>query len=119
MKLHSLIVVLALLLLATGCTFQLVEMAGESSPGAPATTGDGETVTPSDRVEETGAAAGVDGVLGHEGPAGLAGAVLEEVLEGGADGGLVGDAEVGEPVEGGVVGFDGFVGGFEVEGGHS
>ena len=64
------------------------------------------------------AAAGVDGVLGHEGPAGLAGAVLEEVLEGGADGGLVGYAEVGEPVEGGVVGFDGLVGGFEGEGGH-
>ena len=61
---------------------------------------------------------GVDGVLGHEGPAGLAGAVLEEGLESGAHGGLVGDAEVGELVERGVVGFDGFVGGFEVEGGH-
>ena len=52
------------------------------------------------------------------GPAGLAGAVLEEGLESGAHGGLVGDAEVGELVERGVVGFDGFVGGFEVEGGH-
>ena len=61
------------------------------------------------------AAAGVDGVLGHEGPAGLAAAVLEESLESGAHGGLVGDAEVGELVERGVVGFDGFVGGFEVE----
>ena len=39
---------------------------------------------------------GVDGVLGHEGPAGLAGAVLEEVLEGSADGGFVGDAEARE-----------------------
>ena len=55
------------------------------------------------------AAEGVDGVLGHEGPAGLAGAVLEEVLEGGADSCFVGDAEVGEPVEGGVVGLDGSV----------
>ena len=60
------------------------------------------------------AAAGVDGVFGHEGPAGLAGAVLEEGLEGGANGGFVGDAKAGELVEGGVVGFDGFVGGFEV-----
>ena len=55
-------------------------------------------------------------MLGHEGPAGLAGAVLEEVLEGGADGGLVGDAEVGELGEGNEVGFDGFVEGLDMVG---
>ena len=60
----------------------------------------------------------VDGVCGHEGPADLAGAVFEEGLEGGADGGLVGDVEVGEAVEGGVVRVDGLVGGCGVEGGH-
>ena len=60
----------------------------------------------------------VDGVCGHEGPAELACAVFEEGLEGGADGGLVGDVEVGELVEGGVVVFDGLVGGCGVEGGH-
>ena len=61
----------------------------------------------------------VDGVLGHEGPAELAGAVFEQGLEGGADGGLAGDVEVGEAAEGGVVVFDGLVAGFEVESGHS
>ena len=62
--------------------------------------------------------AGVERELRHEGPAGLAGAGFEEGLEGGAHGGFVGDAEAGEAVEGGVVGFDGLVGGFEVQGGH-
>ena len=60
----------------------------------------------------------VDGVLGNEGPADLAGAVFEEGLEGGADGGLVGEVEVGEAVEGGGVGVYGLVGGCGVEGGH-
>ncbi len=59
-NLRSLTVTLVLLLLATGCTFQLEEMAGESPPGAPDSTDGGETVTPSDRVEETGAAAQAD-----------------------------------------------------------
>ena len=56
-KLHSLIVPLVLLLLASGCTFQLEEMAGESPAGAPDTAGRAETAAPSDQVEETGAAA--------------------------------------------------------------
>ena len=57
-------------------------------------------------------------MLGHEGPADLACAVFEEGLEGGADGGLAGDVEVCEPVEVGVLGFDGLVGGCGVEDGH-
>ena len=48
---------------------------------------------------------------------GLAGTVFGEGLDGSADGGFVGDVEVGELGEGGVVGFDGAVGGFEVWGG--
>ena len=56
--------------------------------------------------------------LRHEGPAALAGAGFEQGLEGGAHRGFVGDAEAGELVERGVVGFDGLVGGFEGEGGH-
>ena len=44
---------------------------------------------------------------------GEAGAVFEERVEGGADRGLVGDVEVLELVEGGVVGFGGLVGGFK------
>ena len=60
----------------------------------------------------------VDGVLGHEGPAELACAVFEEGLEGGTEGGLAGEVEVGEAVEGGVLGVDGLVGGCGVEGGH-
>ena len=44
---------------------------------------------------------------------GEAGAVFEERLEGGADRGLVGDVEVLELVEGGVVGFGGLWGGFK------
>ena len=59
----------------------------------------------------------VDGVLGHEGPADLACAVFERGMGGGADGGLVRDVEVGEPVECGVVGVEGLVGGCGVEGG--
>ena len=59
-----------------------------------------------------------DGVFGHEGPAALAGAVFEKGLEGGAHGCFVGDAELGELVEGGVVGFDWLVGWFEVQSGH-
>ena len=49
---------------------------------------------------------------------GCFGAVLQERLEGGTDGGLVGDAEACELVEGGVVVFDGLVGVFDVERGH-
>ena len=63
-------------------------------------------------------AAGVDEVFGHEGPAALAGAVFEEGLERGAHRSFAGDVEAGELVERGVVGFDGLVRGFEVEGGH-
>ena len=59
-----------------------------------------------------------EGVFGHEGPAALTGAVFEEGLERGAHRGFVGDAEPGELVERGVVGLDGLVRGFEVEGGH-
>ena len=69
-------------------------------------------------VHDDALAAGVERELRHEGPAGLAGAGFEEGLEGGAHGGFVGDGEAGEPVEGGVVGFDGAVGGFEVQGWH-
>ena len=38
--------------------------------------------------------------------------MFKDELEGDADGGSVGDAEPGELVEGGAVGFDGLVGGF-------
>ena len=68
--------------------------------------------------DDASAGARVDGVLGHEGPAELAGAVFEQGLEGGAHGGLAGDVEVGEAAEGGVVVFDGLVAGFEVESRH-
>ena len=44
---------------------------------------------------------------------GEAGTVFEEGLEGGADRGLLGDVEVDELVEGGVVGFGRLVGGFK------
>ena len=44
------------------------------------------------------AAAGVEGVFGHKGPAALASAVFEKGLEGGGDGGFVSDAETGELV---------------------
>lgn len=54
-----------------------------------------------------------DGVFGHEGPATLTGNVLEEGLESGAYRGFVGDAELGELVEDGVVEFDGLVRRFE------
>ena len=47
-----------------------------------------------------------------EGLAALSGRVFEEGLEGGADGSFVGDAETGELVEGGAVGFNGSVGEF-------
>ena len=57
MNFHSLIVTLVLLLLATGCTIRLEEKAEENLPGAPGTAIRGVTITPSDRVEETEAAA--------------------------------------------------------------
>jgi hypothetical protein len=41
--------------------------------------------------------------LGDEGPVVLAGAVVEQTLESGADGGFVADAEVVELAQGGVV----------------
>ena len=41
--------------------------------------------------------------FGDEGPVVLAGAVIEQALESGADGGFVGDAEVVELAQGGVV----------------
>ena len=47
-----------------------------------------------------------------EGLAALSGRVFEEGLEGGADGSFVGDAETGDLVEGGAVGFNGSVGEF-------
>ena len=49
---------------------------------------------------------------------GLACAAFEKGIEGRADGGLVGDAELGQVVEGGVVVINWFVGVFKVEGGH-
>lgn len=60
----------------------------------------------------------VDRVLEHAGQAGLACAAFEKGIEGRADGGLVGDAELGQVVEGGVVVINWFVGVFKVEGGH-
>lgn len=59
-----------------------------------------------------------DGVFGDESPAALTGTVFEEGLERGPHRRFVGNAELGELVEGGVVGFDWLVGEFEVEGGH-
>ena len=64
------------------------------------------------------AAPRADGVFGHESPAALPGAVFKKGLKRGPHGGFVGNAELGELVEGGVVGLDGFVGGSKVEGGH-
>ena len=65
------------------------------------------------------AAPGVEGVLAHKDSAGLAGAVFEGGLEDITDGGFVGDVEVDELVEDGVVGFDGLVGGFRIQRSHS
>ena len=64
------------------------------------------------------AAPRAEGVFGHEGPAALTGAVFEEGLKGGPHGSFVGDAKLGELVEGNVVSLDGLVGWFEVQGGH-
>ena len=59
-----------------------------------------------------------EGKLRHQCPHALPHAELEEALEGGMHDGCVGDADLNELVEGGVVGFDGAVSGLEVEGGH-
>ena len=85
--------------------------------GLPGAVGEGKVVDEGAVNDDAFAAAGVEGVLGHKGPAVLAGAVFEECLEGRADGGFVSDAEAGKLVKGCVVGFDGLVGGFEVWGG--
>ena len=86
--------------------------------GLPVAVGETKVVNERPVDDDAFAAAGVEGVFGHEGPAALAGAVFEEGLEGGADGGFVGDAEVCKPVERGVIVFDGLVRGFKVESGH-
>ena len=57
MNFHCLIVTLVLLFLATGCTIRLEEKAEENLPGAPDTAIQRVTKPPSDRVEETDAAA--------------------------------------------------------------
>ena len=60
----------------------------------------------------------LDGVLGDEGPVVLAGAGLEQVLEGSADVTLLVEVAAGEALEGGVVGLDRSGGRFEVECAH-
>jgi len=55
----------------------------------------------------------LDGLFGDEGPLEGLGGGFEEGLEGGSEGEFVGDVEVVEVLEGGVVGFEGFVGGFD------
>lgn len=70
-------------------------------------------------VYAEGAFAGAgDGVFGDEGPVELAGALFEEVFEGGADVAFVVEACSAECGEGFVVGLDGGVVGFEIELGH-
>lgn len=59
------------------------------------------------------AAVALHGEFAFEGPAALAGGGAEEVEEGLADGGFAGDVVVVELGEGGVVGMDELVAGFE------
>lgn len=87
--------------------------------GFPVAVGEAEIVDQGAVDDDAFVTPRADGMFEHEGPAALTGAVFEEGLEGGTHRGFVGDAKLGELVEGGVVGFDGLVGGFEVEGGHS
>ena len=73
-------------------------------------------------VGDDGVGVDLDALFGDEGPAEGAGGGFEEGLEGGAEGEFVGDEEGGEVLEGGVVGLEGFVGGFDGcarGGGHS
>ena len=86
--------------------------------GLPVAVGEAEVVDQRAVDDDAFVAPRAEGVFGHEGPAALTGAVFEEGLECGAHRGFVGNAELGELVEGGVVGLDGLVGGFEVECGH-
>ena len=60
----------------------------------------------------------VRGILLHQGEAGLAGAVAQECGKGGGDRAFVVKIEMAEALQFVVVGLDGFMGGFEVEGGH-
>ena len=81
--------------------------------GLPVAVGEAEVVDQRAVDDDAFVAPRADGVFGHEGPATLTGNVLEEGLESGAYRGFVGDAELGELVEDGVVEFDGLVRRFE------
>ena len=83
--------------------------------GFPEAMGEAEVIEQRAVHVERVLARAADFPLGDEGPVVLAGAVVEQALESGADGGLMGDAEVVELAQGGVVILDRLVGRFEIE----
>jgi len=87
--------------------------------GFPVAVGEAETVEESAVELDLVAGFAFAAVFGDELPTEPAGAGFEEGLEGGADGAFVFDAETVEFGEGVVVVLDDFVGGLEVEMGHS
>ena len=71
--------------------------------GFPKAVGEAEVVQQRAVYTQGMLARAADFPFGDEGPVVLAGAVVEQALESGADGGFVGDAEVVELAQGGVV----------------
>jgi hypothetical protein len=71
--------------------------------GFPKAVGEAEVVQQRAVYTQGMLARAADFPFGNEGPVVLAGAVVEQALESGADGGFVGDAEVVELAQGGVV----------------
>ena len=94
----------------------LVEVVG-GVLGLPVAVGEGEFVHQG-AVEAQGGAGFFQGVLLHQGEAALFGAVAQEGGEGRGDGAFGIEIKVAEGLELLIVGLDGLVGGFEVEGEH-